>query len=627
MNSTQAKSQSTLTLAQQARAALQLMPIDVPEDALQFETEGPTLDRADYTSWRVDLETATATVEGERHSIPDLYASLFKLSDEEAESDIRKALHEADAMPEPADEEAGTDAPPTDTGAETPHEDTEAAVFELQGKVSTLQREAERWRRAALQAGVDPSEVQEADALSDEPGADERLGWHTDPEPLSGCEHLPDSVFSDLPAPLHEATRFFDAAHKRDVFLMAALGRLSAVLPNVVGYWGNDMPEALGPNLYSAIVAGASGGKGAAGFARSLTQPVHDAIRKESSEAQEDWQERKRDAKEADEPFDEPKPPGQYLHIPMNASASKLIEMLAANEERGLLTTSEIDTLTDTIGQDWGKISPMLRKAYHHEPDGQARKGDGVQHLDEPHLSLVMVGTDRQFARLIQSPEDGLFSRISLYYFDAASPYRSQQPTSEGIKRLEQMEGMGSRILDLWQMLRGRTEPLQFKPAPDHWQGIQQHFAPLHYEVQARGFGDLISIARRAGLWSFRMAMTLAVLRAHAEGASLRSIDTLTPADADVSAALDIASTCADHALRFARAKLNAAEPASPKDNRIALMLKNVGDIFSSSEAYAAAKGEGVTVTNRTLRNDLKTAARRGLINSLGERSGWKKAR
>lgn len=191
MSSTQAKSQSTLTLAQQARAALQLMPIDVPEDALQFETEGPTLDGTGRTSYRVDLETATATVEGERWHIPDLYASLFKLSDEDAESDIRKEVQEAetsdqppapppdapspvqpDAMPTPTDTDASPNLASTDAdedaGAETPHEDAEAAVFELQGKVSTLQRKAKRWRRAALQAGVDPSDVQAAvDAPAD----------------------------------------------------------------------------------------------------------------------------------------------------------------------------------------------------------------------------------------------------------------------------------------------------------------------------------------------------------------------------------------------------------------------------------------------------------------------------
>ena len=491
--------------------------------------------------------------------------------------------------------------------------------------VQDLEEQNERLRAALLRGGYDLDDVLGAD-VRDEPDLD-RLAWHSDPEPLSGCEHLPDTTFSDLPAPLDEAVSFFDAVHRRDVFLMAALGRISAVLPNVIGYWGSDMPEALGPNLYNAIVAGASGGKGVATFAKALTQPVHKAIREKSDRKRKQWKKEKREVEEAGDTFDGPQPPEQYLNVPMNTSAAKLIEMLVANDERGLLTTSEIDTLTDTLRQDWGKISPLLRGGYHHESSGQARKTDGVQHLDAPHISLVMVGTDRQFARLIQSPEDGLFSRITLYYFDSAVSYRSQRPTREGIERRDRLEGMGRRILDLWQMLQGRPEALQFKPEEQHWQAIEQHFDQLHYDVQSHGFGDLISIPRRAGLWSFRIAMTLATLRAHAEGAPLRTLDTLTPSDADVSAALNIASTCADHSLRFARGKLNAFEPASAKDSRIASMLAAVGDSFSSGEAYAAAKAAGIDASRRTLRRDLNAAAERGLINSTGNRGGWRKTR
>jgi hypothetical protein len=116
----------------------------------------------------------------------------------------------------------------------------------------------------------------------------------------------------------------------------------------------------------------------------------------------------------------------------------------------------------------------------------------------------------------------------------------------------------------------------------------------------------------------------LTVLRAHETGVPLGQAERLTPTDEDLQAALTIASTYADHALRFGRAKLEDGEHRSPKDLRISVMLAGTGEQFSSRDAYGAARADGIEVSDRTLREDLRTAANRGLLERISS-TGWRK--
>lgn len=497
----------------------------------------------------------------------------------------------------------------------------EAEQKRLREENRDLKEENERLKGALVDRGIDLNdELGSSNAATEEPHPLHPL---VDEHPLDGCEPIPSESFDALPAPLHEAATFWSSDEKRDVFLTASLGVLSGCMPNVCGYWGADVPSRVRPNLYAAFVAGAAGGKSAGSFAKRLTSKVAAQIKKEADEEYADWRERRSDA-EGD--FTEPEPPEKRLYVPANVSSAYLMETISSQDGRALVFSSEIDTMADAMGQDWGKFDSFLRKAYHHEGDAVGRRGDGRIEISDPSVSLVLGGTADQFTKLVGSTENGLYSRLCLYYFEAAAPWQDQKPTREGIERLERFEGMANRIFDVWRDLRGRTDPLRITIEDDHWRQIRDAFQPLHRDVQEMGFPHLISIPRRAGLWAYRIMMVLAVLRAHSEGAKLRRIDTLTPARDDVWPALQIAWTYAYHSLSFARAKLRADGAQSPRDERIAAMLAAVPDRFSSSEAYAAAQAAAFDVSTRTLRRDLQAAKKRGLIYSRGKRSGWKKS-
>jgi hypothetical protein len=534
--------------------------------------------------------------------------------------------------PESNGDSASTDAEPLPPDGGPSRSELADAVATLQARLSSVERERDRHEERAEELaeraqvmrfrvkklGVDPDALNgpiDPDLIQVEPAdLDTNTGPLQEETPLDGCEPFDENVFPLLPKVLREPCSFWTRPHKRDVFLTAALGVVSGCMPNVHGYWGADVPGPLRPNLYTTFVAGAAGGKGAGNFARRLTSDVAQRVRAASERAVEDWKARKEDAEAAGEPFDEPRPPERTLYIPANVSNSHLLETLSGQGGRGIVFSSEIDTLANAMGQDWGNFDSFLRKAYHHESDGQGRRKDGVITVNDPSVSLVLGGTVRQFTNLIGDTENGLYSRLCMYYFDASDRWQSQRPTRKGIERLERFDGIARRVSDVWQQLKGRTESLQFELQDAHWRLFDEAFAPIYNDVLQAGHPLLGSNVKRGGMWAFRIAMVSSVLRAHDEGAKLRSLDTLTASDMDMHVGLELAKTYVQHALRFAIQKLNVDEQRTPRDRRIAAMLQSVGDTFPSTDAYAAARAAGFDVSNRSLRSDLKAAEKRGLI-------------
>ena len=385
--------QSTIDLAQQARAALQLMPIEVPEDALQFETEGPTLDGTGRTRYCVDLETATATVDDERYSIPELYADLFGLSDEEAREDVRKAVQEAegseaeghntdgvhaqppdaqpadafpDAMPEP-DVDAQPDA---SADADEDALDPEAVVFDLQGKLSKAEREAKRWRQAALQAGVAPSEVQAADVSAD---ADEEVLVEQayEPFPTDALPEMVEGYVRAASAAVDESTPHAMVAVPMLATLAASIGSSARIRLK------KDWHEP--PTLWTILCA-PSGTTKSAAFKQAIS-PVYGFER--------DAYERYQDRLQAWDPEgDEAKPVQQRYRIgdPTPEAVAKILSenprgvLLARDEIAGWIGSFDRYANGDADLQFWIEI-------YQSIPIARDRAGEGNTTIFNPAVS------------------------------------------------------------------------------------------------------------------------------------------------------------------------------------------------------------------------------------------------
>jgi len=106
-------------------------------------------------------------------------------------------------------------------------------------------------------------------------------------------------------------------------------------------------------------------------------------------------------------------PEQKLLFIPANNSASSFIQTLSQNDEMGILFSTEADTLANSLAQDWGNFSDILRCSFHHETVEMQRKTNKEYVVvDQPRLSVLLTGTNGQFNRLIPDTENGLFSRF-----------------------------------------------------------------------------------------------------------------------------------------------------------------------------------------------------------------------
>lgn len=466
-------------------------------------------------------------------------------------------------------------------------------------------------------------DVENDDVEADEPPADESDEPPADPLMLSEATHIPDEVFELLPPMLREAAGLFEQRHERDVFLTGALPVLAGCLPSAKGYYGHNS-EALAPNLYACIIAGAAGGKGPLRWAERLASGVDQHLREESERARELWEDEKTLADQEDRAMEQGKPPKQSLLLPANTSAAAFHGALAARGGRAVVVESEIDTLLNALGQEWGKFDDTLRKAFHHERISYLRKTEEAE-IRDAALSLVLSGTPGQFRGLIQSTENGLYSRTAVYYFEAPPVWIDQRPTKAARQKAERFEAMAGRVLDLYRALSGREAPLWVHLEEGHWDQHRDTFAPILRRAHTEGVGHLDDVVKRAGLIAFRIAMTCAVWRRFEAGASIAGAKTITATDEDVEAGLWLACTYADHALRFARMLAGGEAKPDPQLARIGRLLPRLPDAFTNEEVYAAAESDGVDVSQRQLRSDLTAAAERGLIRPM-KRSHWIKA-
>jgi len=249
-------------------------------------------------------------------------------------------------------------------------------------------------------------------------------------ETLQKSPFLPDTIFDQLPDILRKGCKAFTDRRERDVFLTGALAVLSGCVPNVTGLYDRALNY---PNIFSFIIAPAASGKGAMKYAKMLGDVYHKHLLEESQESFKEYKIQLTDYYQSlaqykknkrSTPPEEPiQPPFRILFIPANSSSAMVIKHLKDSTGSGIMCETEADTLGNTLKQDWGGYSDLLRKAFHFEKMSYSRKSnEEFFEIDEPRLSVAISGTPKQVLRLIPSTEDGLFSRFLFYVFSVQWP-------------------------------------------------------------------------------------------------------------------------------------------------------------------------------------------------------------
>ena len=330
--------------------------------------------------------------------------------------------------------------------------------------------------------------------------------------------YIPDHIYDALPGTLKEACFVFKG-RERDVFFTSALSVISGGLHNVYGLYANEKRY---PNLFSFIIAPPASGKGSMKYAKQLGDCCHDFLVTKSSEEMKVYKNDKRlfDLKlkkaktdQAIEALIEPEQPkSKMFFIPADTSSAMLVKHLKDNNGMGCICETEADTLTNTLKQDWGGYSDVLRKGFQGEVIARTRMTNlEYSEIKEPKFSVAITGTPNQLDSLITSIQDGLFSRFLFYSFVAKPVWKNTY--TEGISRSnkEIFEDYSSALCDKFKsnaiqkfiMTREQGGKLD-----NVFREALGHNAALYNE-------EVSGVIYRLGLMSFKIAMVLSALRSN----------------------------------------------------------------------------------------------------------------
>jgi hypothetical protein len=361
---------------------------------------------------------------------------------------------------------------------------------------------------------------------------------------------IPSAVYEQLPLILRNGASAFTELRERDVFLTGALSILSGCLPAVRGIYDRQLVY---PGLFSFTIAPAASGKGALKFAKMLADQFHEVTlessRNEKSRFDAEMNEYKsrQRFKAKNEVIGESpvEPPFKVVFIPANSSYAKILAHLQQNDGEGIICETEADTMGNVFKQEWGSYSDMLRKSFHHERISSSRKGNNEYiEVNAPRLAVALSGTPNQVVGLINSAEDGLFSRFIFYVFKVDQVWKDVSPSANKINLTQHFTQLSGNVHELVQYLN--QSPTNVYLSDEQWQVLNNTCGQWLHEVTTFTSESAGSIVKRLGLILYRLAMIFSAMRKF-ESQSMAT--ELICNDVDFHSALQLADLYLKHSL------------------------------------------------------------------------------
>lgn len=399
---------------------------------------------------------------------------------------------------------------------------------------------------------------------------------------------IPDEVYARLPDFLKEALKAARTNRERDILLLGVLANLSGCMPNVIVSF-DQRPYST--NLYSLVVGPSASGKGLLVLAAKLPEAINNYLKGENKRKKETY-ERELQAWEEGSTH-HPKKRGQaagtttlpttpptataatlastapastppatataatkpaepeyiYLCGAPNTSKSQLIKRLKINGKLGLIiNASELDMISGSMKQDYGRHEDVFRAAFHHEPVATDYKVDGeIICAEEPHLSICAGGTPDQLLSFITAFGNGHYERFIIYTtganwkFRSAAPIKGAEDYSSLYKRLSQ------QVLDMY--LFFLQSPTEVTLTDSQWAEHTAYFGNLLNEVASEQANAPGSIVLRSALIVVRIAAILTGLR---KAECAMGMKEYICSDNDFHTAMDIVKTTFEHSLLLA---------------------------------------------------------------------------
>ena len=418
-----------------------------------------------------------------------------------------------------------------------------------------------------------------------------------------------------LPVTIQRTLEGQQSAEEKDKTILADLDLLAIAQPNVYGIYGEK--RVYTPfYLFILGMAGISH-KGAIDDIKHLLMPIERNMQKqyyaqlaEYKEQHAEWESKKSQRKRGDNSAGpEPEEPTfRSLFISADSSAAAFKQDLFNDGGRAMVFSTEADTLTQVLSQEWGQFTDILRQAFHHEDITSTRAKD-KQHIiiEEPQLGLLVTCTPKQIIELLspKQNENGTSSRDLFYCtkgnMEWRDPFAGKEPAADRYREI------GESVKQMYDLLvRRRDNRIQILLTDEQKLAFNEHFKPLLPEQIGLYGVDFAAFIVRIALVAFRMMMVLTTLRNYEQG---QLADTQQQAficsDNDYQTAMTIIDCLVAHTayvyttlLRPADDNQLAIQPMKPREQQLCLALP---DEFTTKQFEQTAK---------TLSIPLKTAQR-----------------
>jgi hypothetical protein len=176
----------------------------------------------------------------------------------------------------------------------------------------------------------------------------------------------------------------------------------------------------------------------------------------------------------------------------------------------GCICETEADALTNALKQEWGGFSNIIRKGFQAEIISQSRKTDlEYSEIKEPKFSLALTGTPNQLDLLITSVQDGLFSRVLFYSFNAAPIWKTTYTSRKSRSNKEIFEEYSINLCDKFKS----NSVQKFAMTEEQGLKLDNTFEELLLHNTALYDENAGSTVKRLGLMCYKIAMTLSAIR------------------------------------------------------------------------------------------------------------------
>ncbi len=421
---------------------------------------------------------------------------------------------------------------------------------------------------------------------------------------------LPDSAIKHLPKVIMTIASKYSDKRERDVFITGMLVSFSGSLREVIGTYNKKVCR---PNLFGFIVAPAASGKGVMNDARDCFVALGEKIENVSRQTLKEYKRKiamiKKEKRDTSDIPD--KPPFKTLFIPANATTSAIYQSLEDSDGMGLIVDTEADILGKMMMDKIGDTPSLLRCAFHNEHVSYKRvTNDKHVIIKNPRLAVLLSGTPKQVSGIVNTVENGLFSRFIFYAFYKEPKWNDVSPYGANKNFPQIISETAEQILQMYEHVF--NQKLIVTLSQEQWQELNTHFKEKLKKMVFFYSEETSSMVFRFGLITFKIIMILTALRKYEHNKTENKLQCHSD---DFSTAVQLTDTYLNHSLSIFQS-LPAKSPINMSNKKMESMYDFLPeDIeFGRADAIEFAQEEGLKVSEKTIWNYLDRLVRSGYL-------------